>query len=95
MRSAIESPGPLPVDPETGVVQSAAVAAGLSYRVIATKLSSGQITVWLAWETGVTRTGDEVSYALHLAEITSPSTWDGGPAPYGTQALKAAHQCVT
>jgi len=37
------------VDPESGVVRSAAVKAGLGYDVISTKLTSGQITPWLAW----------------------------------------------
>jgi hypothetical protein len=82
------------VAPDTGVLRSAAVEAGQGYRVISTKLTSGQTTAWLAWETDATPIGVEISYALHLAEITSTS-WDGRPDPYGTQALAAARQCVT
>ncbi len=83
------------VDPEDGVVASAKVDAGDGYSVIGSRLTTGRTTAWLAWETdfSVTREG-EVSYALHLAEITTGDAWDAGPAPYGRQALAAVLPCV-
>jgi hypothetical protein len=84
------------VDPEDGVVASAAVDAGLGYSVIGTRLTTGQKTAWLTWVTDVhTNKDGEVTYALHLAEITSGTAWNGGPAPYGREALAAALTCVT
>lgn len=83
------------VDPEDGVVASAKVDAGGGYSVIASRLTTGQTTAWLAWETDFSTTSEgEISYALHLAEITSGDAWDGGPAPSGQQALAAAVTCV-
>lgn len=82
------------VDPDDGMVASAAVDAGAGYSVIASRLTNNQVTAWLAWETDARPTGDEVSYALHLAEIKSLTSWDGGPAPRGREALAAALQCV-
>lgn len=82
------------VDPEDGVVASAAVDAGLGYSVIGTRLTTGQKTAWLTWVTDVRTVNGEVSYALHLAEITSETAWNGGPAPYGREALTAALTCV-
>ena len=81
-------------DPEDGVVASAAVDAGLGYSVISTRLTTGQKTAWLTWVTDVRTVNGEVSYALHLAEITSGAAWNGGPAPYGREALAAALTCV-
>lgn len=83
------------VDPDDGVVDSAAVDAGAGYRVIGTRLTTDKITAWLAWVTDVTTTPDgETSYALHLAEITSLTSWDGGTTPYGRAALAAVLPCV-
>lgn len=81
--------------PEDGVVASAAVDAGRGYGVIVTRLTTGQKTAWLTWITDVGVVDGEASYALHLAEITSGTAWDGGPAPYGREALAAALPCVT
>lgn len=81
--------------PEDGVVGSAAVDAGHGYSVIVTRLTTGQKTAWLTWITGARVVDGEASYALHLAEITSGAAWDGGPAPYGREALAAALSCVT
>lgn len=84
------------VDPEDGVVASAKVDAGDGYSVIGSRLTTGQTTAWLAWETDFTTTSQgEVSYVLHLAEITSGDAWDGGPAPNGRQALAAVVKCVS
>lgn len=83
------------VDPEDGVVASAKVDAGDGYSVIGSRLTTGQTTAWLSWETDFSVTSEgEVSYALHLAEITTGDAWDGGAAPYGRQALAAVLPCV-
>ena len=82
------------VDPEESVDRSTRVDAGDGYRVIATRIRPTEITAWLAWETDHSTEGEETSYVLHMAEITSLNDWDGGPAPYGPQALDAAIECV-
>jgi hypothetical protein len=84
------------VSPDDGVVASAEVDAGGGYRVIGARLTTGQVTAWLAWDTDFSTTSNgETSYVLHLAEIKSLTSWDGGTTPYGRAALAAVLPCVS
>lgn len=75
--------------------QAQAVDAGDGYWVVAAVVH-GETTLWLAWGNDDDELGLAAPYGnfLHWAEVAAPEDWDGGSAPYGTEALSSAVACL-
>ena len=68
------------------------VNAGNGYWVVVGVVHN-DVTAWLAWDTQFPDASPYGNFR-RWSEIKSVEDWDGGPIPFGTQALASALRCL-